>query len=212
MKLYWALASPFVRKVMVVAHETGTVGRLQLIDTTVSMAEANPVVQRDNPLSKIPTLLLEDGTSLYDSRAICEYLDSLHDGPKLFPPAPLRWDALRRHCLGDGMMDTLILWRQERLKPQERQTPDVARNVRAQDRGHVRTRRRRNGERGKPTRAMAARRSFDIGDIALGCALGYMDFALPTWAGATALPASPAGTRRSRRAPRRSPRTLPRSS
>lgn len=168
MKLHWALASPFVRKVMIVAHETGTVGRLQLMETTVSMSEANPVVQRSNPLSKIPTLILDDGSSLYDSRAICEYLDSLHEGPKLFPPAPQRWDALRRHSLGDGLMDTLVLWRQERLKPQARQTPEwlatFARKVEVTI-----------AQLDDEADALASR-PFDIGHIALGCALGYMDF------------------------------------
>jgi glutathione S-transferase len=176
MKLHWALASPFVRKVMVVAHETGTVGRLQLIETTVSMAEANPVVQRANPLSKIPTLILEDGTSLYDSRAICEYLDSLHDGPKLFPPAPLRWDALRRHCLGDGLMDALILWRQERLKPQARQTPEwLATFARKIDVALAQLDTEADALGGAQGNA-SGHRPFDIGHIALGCALGYMDF------------------------------------
>jgi len=168
MKLHWALASPFVRKVMVVAHETGTAERLQLIETTVSMGEANTVVQRTNPLSKIPTLILEDGTSLYDSRTICEYLDSLHTGPKLFPPAPQRWDALRRHSLGDGLMDALILWRQERLKPQARQTPEwlatFARKIEVA-----------LSQLDEEADSLA-RRPFDIGHIALGCALGYMDF------------------------------------
>lgn len=168
MKLYWALASPFVRKVMVVAHETGTVGGLQLLNTTVSMSEANPVVQRANPLSKIPTLLLDDGTSLYDSRAICEYLDSLHDGPKLFPPAPRRWDALRRHGLGDGMMDTLILWRQERLKPQERQTPPWLDTFACKIELALR-------QLDEEADALGPQ-PFDIGHAALGCALGYIDF------------------------------------
>lgn len=168
MKLHWALASPFVRKVMVIAHETGTAGRLELIETTVSMSEANSVVQRANPLSKIPTLILDDGTSLYDSRAICEYLDSLHDGPKLFPPDPARWDALRRHSLGDGMMDTLILWRQERLKPPERQTPPWLETYACKIEV---TLCQLDAEADALTQ-----RPFDIGHIALGCALGYMDF------------------------------------
>jgi glutathione S-transferase len=168
MKLHWALASPFVRKVMMVAHETGTVGRLQLINTTVSMSEANPVVQRANPLSKIPTLILEDGTSLYDSRVICEYLDSLHEGPKLFPPAPLRWDALRRHSLGDGMMDTLILWRQEGLKPRERQTPPWLETCACKIEVTLR-------QLDEEADALG-RQPFDIGHVALGCALGYIDF------------------------------------
>lgn len=180
MKLYWALASPFVRKVMIVAHETGTVGRLQVIETSVSMGEANPVVQRTNPLSKIPTLILEDGTSLYDSRAICEYLDSLHDGPKLFPPAPLRWDALRRHSLGDGLMDALILWRQERLKPQARQTPEwlatFARKIEVALRQLDDEANALGGAPGAARGNVPGPRPFDIGHVALGCALGYMDF------------------------------------
>ncbi len=97
MKLHWALASPFRSQSDGGRARDRHCRKLQLMETTVSGGEANPVVQRANPLSKIPTLILDDGTSLYDSRAICEYLDSLHDGPKLFPPAPLRWDALRRH-------------------------------------------------------------------------------------------------------------------
>jgi glutathione S-transferase len=168
MKLHWAVASPFVRKVMVVAHETGTAGRLQLIETSVSMSEANPTVQRANPLSKIPTLLLEDGTSLYDSRTICEYLDSLHERTKLFPQAPLRWDALRRHSLGDGLMDTLILWRQERLKPQERQTPAWLETYACKVEVTLRQLDEEADALGK--------RAFDIGHVALGCALGYIDF------------------------------------
>jgi glutathione S-transferase len=167
MKLYWALMSPFVRKVMMVAHETGTASRMALVGTSVSMAEANPQVQVDNPLSKIPTLVLDDGSALYDSRTICEYLDSLHAGAKLFPEGAARWDALRRHSLGDGMMDDLVLWRQERLKPEARQT-----------RPWLATFADKNNACLAQLEAGADRLAampFDIGHIALGCALGYMD-------------------------------------
>jgi glutathione S-transferase len=167
MKLYWALMSPFVRKVMVTAYETGTVDRLELVETTVSMAEANSDVQRDNPLSKIPTLVLDDGSSLYDSRAICEYLDSLHSGAKLFPEGATRWDALRRHSLGDGMMDALILWRQERLKPETRQTPAWLSTF--ADKIAVTL------QQLEVDADRLAKIPFDIGHAALGCALGYMD-------------------------------------
>lgn len=73
---------------------------------------------KDNPLGKIPTLVLDDGTSLYDSRVIAEYLDGLHSGSKLFPAEPeMRFRQLRWLALADGMTDILLLWRNERMRP-----------------------------------------------------------------------------------------------
>ena len=121
MKLHWSPRSPFVRKVMVAAHETGLVERLSLVRTVVAMTTTNKELQPDNPLSKLPTLVLDDGTPLYDSVVICEYLDTLHDGPKLFPSdAKAKWTALRRHALGDGLLELLILWRNERERATSR--------------------------------------------------------------------------------------------
>ena len=77
---------------------------------------------RDNPLGKIPTLVLEDGTVIYDSPVICEYLDTLHDGPKLFPAWPERLMALRRQALGDGMLDIALALLGERFRPAEQQS------------------------------------------------------------------------------------------
>ncbi len=90
MKLYWSSRSPFVRKVMVAAHEVGVAGRIATERVVVSAAAPNAAVMAVNPLNKIPTLVLEDGTALFDSRVICEYLDTLHDGPRLFPTGPGR--------------------------------------------------------------------------------------------------------------------------
>lgn len=167
MKLYWALMSPFVRKVMICAHETGTVDRIDCVETSVSIGEPNATVQVNNPLNKIPTLILDDGSALYDSRAICEFLDSLSDGLRLFPDGPARWDAARRHSLGDGMMDALVLWRQERLKPPERQTPEWLTTFACKIEVAL-------TQLDKEAPLWAAR-PFDIGHAALGCALGYMD-------------------------------------
>ena len=89
MKLHWSPRSPFVRKVMIVAHDIGVAGRIECVRTVAAMMKPHPDLMIDNPLSKIPTLVLDDGTVLYDSAVICEYLDHLHDGPKLFP-APFR--------------------------------------------------------------------------------------------------------------------------
>src|SRR5580704_18659729 len=119
MKLHWSPRSPFVRKVMVVAHECGVADHLTRVRTVAATAKPHPDLMKDNPLSKIPTLVLDDGTVLYDSPVICEYLDSLHDGPKLFPSdAGARMTALRRQALGDGFLDFLLLWRNERERAQ----------------------------------------------------------------------------------------------
>ena len=121
MKLHWSPRSPFVRKVMVAAHELGLADRIDRVRTVVRMTQPNADLLPDNPLSKIPTLVLADGTVLIDSVVICEYLDALAGGGKLFPPSgPERWTALARHALGNGLLDILILWRNERDKPEAR--------------------------------------------------------------------------------------------
>ena len=95
MTLHWSPRSPYVRKVMIAAHEMGLADRLRTVRTVVGGTAPHRELMRINPLGKIPTLELEDGTVLYDSPVICEYLDTLHDGPKLFPAAwPVRGVAL----------------------------------------------------------------------------------------------------------------------
>src|SRR5882672_11146388 len=109
MKLYWSSRSPFVRKVMVTVHELGLVSRIRTERVVVSAAAPNAEVMAVNPLNKIPTLVLDDGTALYDSRVICEYLDTLHEGRKLFPADPSAcFTALRRQALRDGLMDGIV--------------------------------------------------------------------------------------------------------
>ncbi len=86
MKLYWSRPSPFVRKVMVVAHEAGVADRLTIEETTVTMVGGEPgVVALQLRWSQIPTLVLDDGSTLHDSRVICEYLDTLGEGQSAFP-------------------------------------------------------------------------------------------------------------------------------
>lgn len=118
MKLHWSPRSPFVRKVMVAAHELGLADRILPVRTVVAMAQVNRELLPENPLGKIPTLVLEDGTVLYDSQVIIEYLDSVAGGGRLLPAAgPVRWQELRRHALANGLLEQLILWRSERGKP-----------------------------------------------------------------------------------------------
>src|SRR5262245_7825256 len=110
MKLLWSSRSPFVRKVMVAEHETGVVARTGTERVGVGANKPNADVMALNPLNRIPTLVLDDGSVLYDSRVICEYFDTLHDGPKLFPPDNVaRWSTLRRQALGDGLMEVIVL-------------------------------------------------------------------------------------------------------
>jgi glutathione S-transferase len=123
MKLYSTTTSPFVRKVLVVAHERGLADRLELVTLRPSPLEKSDELSRANPLNKIPALVLADGTTLYDSAVICEYVDSLGQGPGLVPPqGPDRWRVLRLHALADGVIEAGVQVYYERaLRPADRQ-------------------------------------------------------------------------------------------
>ena len=167
MKLRYSPASPYVRKVTVVAHETGLIDRLEIVPTNVWANDTD--IGRDNPLGKVPALVLDDGTVLYDSRVIAEYFDSLAPGAALFPASgPARWTALRRQALGDGIMDAGVSIRYERVvRPAEKLFPDWV-----------------EGQRRKilqsldvlETEARALFGELTIGHVAIGCALGWFDF------------------------------------
>jgi glutathione S-transferase len=169
MKLHWSPRSPFVRKVMIVAHEVGVADRLQCVRTVAAMMTPHPELMIDNPLSKIPTLVLDDGTVLYDSAVICEYFDGLHDGPKLFPETSReRMAALRRQALGDGWLDALVLWRGEIMRPAAQQSQPYLASFAVRNKATLAAL-----EREAATLEASA---FSIGHIAIGCALAYLDF------------------------------------
>lgn len=112
MKLHWSPRSPFVRKVMIVLHETGQVGDVQYVRNAVAMNQPNAAVMADNPLSKLPTLVLDNGDALFDSHVIAEYFDRRHRGAKLFPAEQgAYFKALTWQALGDGLLENLLLWR-----------------------------------------------------------------------------------------------------
>lgn len=172
MKLYWSPRSPYARKVMVFAHEAGLAGRIETVRTLVAMTNPNRDLMRLNPLGKIPTLVTDDGTVLFDSVVICEYLDSLHGGEKLFPQDPAkRWPALRWHALGNNMLDNLVPWRNERLRPKPQQSPEVLVGFELKIRTSIEF---LNNEA-----AALAAASFGIGHVVIGVALGYIDFRFP---------------------------------
>jgi len=164
MKLRYSLTSPYVRKVVVAAIELGLDGRIEKIPTNT--ADPASGLANDNPLSKVPALITDEGP-LYDSPVICEYLDSLHNGRKLFPaPIGERMIALRWQALGDGMLDFLLLWRNELTRP-------------AQSEPHLNTYRVKRAKTLDSLEAEAdalERTPYCIGHIAIGCALSYIDF------------------------------------
>ena len=169
MKLRYSPTSPYVRKVSVVAIETGLETRIEREPTDIRVPSDD--FHRDNPLGKVPVLITAGGETLYDSPVICEYLDSLHDGLKLFPPpGGARWRALRRQALADGILDASVLARLETLRPASEQSPTWI------------VRQREKIERGIDALAEEAAMlsgPCTIGQIAIGCALGFVDFRMP---------------------------------
>lgn len=159
-----APASPFGRKVKIAAYELGLIDKIEV--TAADTSDPNEVLRSQNPLGKIPTLILEDGTTLFDSRVIVEYLDDLAGGDKLFPRGPERFKQLRLQALGDGIADATLLQVYEvRFRPEEGRNAAWVAN-----------------QAGKVSRALAelekAPPAFDrprIGEIALAAALGYLD-------------------------------------
>ena len=166
LKLHWSPKSPYVRKVMVCAHELGVVDRLELVRSVAAMLKPNPAIMADNPLSKIPTLVREDGSTLFDSVVICEYLNDLAGGA-LFPQqGEAKWQSLRWHAFGDGLLDALILWRNER----ERDLPLKA----LVDAFELKT---QASLKLLDAEAQALGQApLSIGSITIGCALGYLDY------------------------------------
>ena len=170
MKLRYSPTSPYVRKVMVVALETGLAERIERIPTMVAPTKPNDEVARENPLVKVPALTTDDGMVLYDSPVICEYLDTLNEGQKLFPASgKARWLALRQQALGDGILDAAILGRYEILRPKEYQWQDWLDAQIRKVRGALAAleMEAEAGDLGGP---------LNIGQITIACALGYLDF------------------------------------
>ena len=166
LRLHWSPKSPYVRKVMICAHELGLADRLELVRSVAAMLKPNARLMQDNPLSKIPTLVLDDGFALFDSAVICEYLNDLVDGP-LFPrQASDKWQALRWHAFGDGLLDALILWRNERERDVPLQPLVEAFELKTQA-----------CLKQLDDEAQAlAEMPLSIGHVAVACALGYLDY------------------------------------
>lgn len=157
-------ASPFGRKVKMAALELGLMDRIEIVaaDTT----DPSEPLRQQNPLGKIPTLILDDGTTLFDSRVILDYLDHISGG-RLIPAGQERFLQLRLQALADGIADAALLQVYEgRFRPEEGRNPNWL-----------------SHQEGKVARGLAALEAAPpafpdrprIGEIALACALGYLD-------------------------------------
>ena len=181
MKLHWSPRSPYVRKVMVCAHELQLLPRIELVRSVAAMMQPNVALMRDNPLSKIPTLVLDDGSTLFDSAVICEYLNELAGG-SLFPTqAAQRWPALRWQAFGNGLLDVLILWRNERERADASRSEKLI--------AAFGTKTQATLVQLEKESAALAQAPFSIAHVTLMCALGYMDYRFDALGWRSAAPA-----------------------
>ena len=168
MRLFYSPTSPYARKVVVLLAEVGQTAAVELVLASGTPIDTGTAPLAQNPLGKIPTLEREGAAAVYDSRVITRYLDD-HFKAGLYPQGPRLWETLTLEATADGMLDAAILMVYEtRVRPEEKRfAPWV------------------EGQWGKIERALDALESrwmshlhgrLDIGQIAVGCALAYIDF------------------------------------
>jgi glutathione S-transferase len=172
LRLFCTDTSPYVRKVLVAARELGLADRIEKVVLRPSPLEASPALSAHNPLNKIPALVGDDGTALYDSPVICEYLDTLHGGRKLVPESgPLRFEVLRLQALCDGMLEAgVLVYYELATRPKELHWAPWL-----------------DGQRQQARQALDAlevevasfRPEIDLGQICAGVAIAWLEFRRP---------------------------------
>ena len=164
MRLYHSPTTPFGRKVMVLLLESGLADRVEVVTASGTPVAPGTMPVDQNPLGKIPVLLRDDGVALYDSRVICRYLDDL-SGAGLYGTGDTLWQTLTLEATADGILDAAVLMvYEQRTRPEDKRLPDWV-----------------EGQWAKVARAldMLEHRSMsgvDMGQLALACALAYLDF------------------------------------
>ncbi len=168
MRLYHSHTSPYARKVVVLLHETGQLADVAIVPATGTPIDAGSMPLALNPLGKLPALERDEGPALYDSRVICRFLDE-RAGGRLYPKGARLWDTLTLEATADGILDAAILMVYEwRIRPEDKRMPDWV-----------------EGQWSKIARALDAldqrwlshlNGPLDMGQIAVGAALGYLDF------------------------------------
>ena len=167
MNLYHSPTSPFVRKVMVCAHELGIQGQIEQIPSAPHPVDRDETVIAANPLGQVPTLITDEGSAIADSRVICEYLDDLANGD-LFGTGPVRWRNLTESAYCDGLLGAALLIRYEAAaRPAELRWKAWAEGKVSDVLARSEQRASRLAER------------VDIETITLACGLGYLDFRFP---------------------------------
>ncbi len=174
MKLWYSAASPFVRKVLVLAHETGLSDQISLQTVATTAISPDDELVKENPLGKIPVLVTEEGMSIFDSSVICEYLDGLHDGEKMIPlSGEERFHALVTQSMGNGVLEAAVLVRYEQaLRPEEKRWDEWV-----------------DGQFAKISQTLDVLESWGpariqkihVGTITVACALAYLDFRFPAF-------------------------------
>ena len=168
MRIFFSPTSPFARKVMVVAHELGIAERIEKLPAAAGPVERDATIRAHNPLGQVPTFFADDGTVLYDSRVVCEYLNDLAKG-SLFPGGgDARWATLTLQALGDGILDGALIARYEDVaRPEPLRWPewraaqlDKAETSLAHLSAHP---------------ELIAPGRVDIGTLTVACALWYLD-------------------------------------
>lgn len=167
MKLLISPPSPFVRKVRVLLREADLMDRVTEVEVSTTPLATDPAVMAANPVGKIPTLIRDEGPAIYDSRVICRYLDALAVGD--FYPASRLWEVLTLEATADGIMDAAVgMVYEARFRPEAQQSPDWL-----------------EAQWTKVDRAVGALNArwmshlagpVHMGQIAVGCALSYLDF------------------------------------
>ena len=170
LRLHWSPRSPFVRKVMIAAHEAGLAEGLELVRTVVASGAPNQELMLENPLSQLPTLTMPDGApSLFDSAVIIEFFHQLAPQAGLLPQAGReRLAALRHQALGNGLLSLMLLWGEERRRPEASRSQALLTAYRAKFHAVV--------DHMDAEVDMLRGRQFDIGHISVGCGLGYVVF------------------------------------
>lgn len=168
MKLSYSPTSPYVRKVMVVLHETSQLDDVALENRATTPLSPDQTLLPSNPLGKVPALERAEGPALYDSRVICAYLNDRAEGA-LYGSGARHWDILTLEATADGILDAALLMTYEgRMRPEEKQMPEWV-----------------DGQWDKIARSCAALNTrwmshlqgpLDMGQIAVACALAYVDF------------------------------------
>jgi glutathione S-transferase len=163
MKLIYSPGSPFARKVRIVLAEKGVEAELVAVETYDSA-----VLNAANPIGQVPALVLDDGSSLFDSGVICAWLDTLPGGPRLIPDGEAQWPVRRLEAAADAVMENIVKLRIETMRAEEKRSPERLATLARKTRSAL-----------DALDAQGPDAAFDLGEIALAVALDYIDFRAP---------------------------------